>query len=178
MRDIPAIGIACVIDRPGYNFRYQEKYKQARWNLCKTAFTVCVERAAKYSLVNKCRLKVFPERCNQTEDSVLQSYYDGMRKDGMPFNASTSGQYGPLPQQQLQDILCGFKLKYKSSPMAQLADLYLWPMCMGGYDQKNRPYKRLLDDKKLIDCFLNEKDRALFGIKYSCWDLAEKTKAR
>jgi hypothetical protein len=45
MREAPVIGMACVIDRPGYNDKYREKYGRQRWALCKTAFNVAVERA-------------------------------------------------------------------------------------------------------------------------------------
>jgi hypothetical protein len=50
MRAVPAIGLACVIDRPGYNIRYLEKYADQRWMLCKSAFNITVERAVKYAL--------------------------------------------------------------------------------------------------------------------------------
>jgi hypothetical protein len=46
MKAAPVVGLACVIDRPGYNHRYSEKYGQDRWSLCKTAFVISVERAA------------------------------------------------------------------------------------------------------------------------------------
>jgi hypothetical protein len=46
MRRAPALGLACVIDRPDYNHRYKEKYADERWSLCKTAFTIAVERAS------------------------------------------------------------------------------------------------------------------------------------
>ncbi len=57
----------------------------------------------------------------------------------------------------------------------QLADLYLWPMAIGGYHSANRTYARLREDKKLIDCLLDEKAVPTEGIKYSCWDLEEAT---
>jgi hypothetical protein len=31
MKAAPVIGLACVIDRPGYNHRYLEKYGRDRW---------------------------------------------------------------------------------------------------------------------------------------------------
>ncbi len=49
IKTAPVIGLACVIDRPGYNARYFEKYGRKRWSLCKSAFTISVERAAKYA---------------------------------------------------------------------------------------------------------------------------------
>lgn len=60
--------------------------------------------------------------------------------------------------------------KNKSSPMAQLADLYLWPICVGGYHASNRPYQRLKEDGKLIECVLEEKDWPMLASKYSCFD--------
>ncbi len=50
IRTPPYVGIACVIDRPGYEARYREKYGRDQWSLCKTAFSVLVERAAKFAL--------------------------------------------------------------------------------------------------------------------------------
>lgn len=174
MRDCPVIGIGCVIDRAGYNFRYGEKYGIQKWQLCKTAFNICVERAAKYAASKDCRLKIFPEKCNKTEDALLLQYYAEMRNNGMPFDKGNSEKYRPLAHEDLSKILCEFKIKQKTSPMAQLADLYLWPMCMGGYHAENRPYKRLKEDGKFIDCLLNEEERETMSIKYSCWEHVEK----
>jgi hypothetical protein len=55
MRRSPVIGLACVIDRPGYNDRYREKYGGDRWLLCKTAFNIATERAVKYARSIGCR---------------------------------------------------------------------------------------------------------------------------
>jgi hypothetical protein len=44
---IPVVGHACVVHRPGYDVRYREQYGRQTWHLCKTAFTVVVERTAK-----------------------------------------------------------------------------------------------------------------------------------
>ena len=57
LRAAPVTGLACVIDRPGYNARYREKYGRQRWSLCKSAFTISVERAAKYARSLDCRLR-------------------------------------------------------------------------------------------------------------------------
>lgn len=167
----PVLGIACVIDRQGYNHRYQEKYGRERWSLCKTAFTVLVERAAKYADSEGCKLRVLPEKCNKLEDATLKKYYEVLRTKGMPFSQSTSSKYTPLQVGDFERLLYEFKLKEKSSPMVQLADLYLWPIAIGGYDKNNRPYKRLLEDTKLIDCLYSEEEVLNLGIKYSCFDL-------
>ena len=66
LRDAPVIGIACVIDHLGYNARYAAQYLENRWMLCKTAFSVVVERAAKFAVGQGQRLRVMPEKCNKT----------------------------------------------------------------------------------------------------------------
>jgi hypothetical protein len=174
MREAPVIGLACVVDRKGYNHRYLAMYEQNPWLLCKTAFSVVVERAAKYAKAAGCRLRVAPERCNKTEDRLLRGYYDSLKATGMPFAGDTSSKYAPLSPSELGQILYEFNPKAKTSPLAQLADLYLWPMCIGGYHTTNRPYARLLADGKLIECGLPESDWATLGTKYSCFDLVKK----
>jgi len=174
MRQVPVVGLACVIDRPGYNHRYKERYKNERWSLCKTAFNIAVERAAKHARYIGYRLRVFPERCNKPEDAILRRYYDDLKTQDMPFAADSSGKYGPLSPKEFQEILYEFKPKFKTSPMAQLADLYLWPLCMGGYHATNRPYQRLKEDGKLIECILPQEAWDKLGTKYSCFDLVER----
>jgi hypothetical protein len=167
------IGTCCVIDRPGYNDRYRERYGRQRWNLCKTAFAICVERAAKYARREGFKLKVYIERCDKETDKRMQEYYTMLRSQGMPFSADSSGKYAPLTPLELRETLYDFQRKYKSSSLIQFADLYLWPMCIGGYDNNNRTYKRLKSDGKLIDCLLPEEELPALGIKYSCWELVQ-----
>ena len=151
MKAAPVVGLACIIDRPGYNERYKEKYGDQRWMLCKTAFNIAVERAAKYANEQGCRLRVSPEKCNKPEDALLKGYFGELKNTGMPFEAEKSEKYGPLSPSDFAKILYEFKPKAKSSPMAQLADLYLWPMCMNGYHETNWTYRRLKEDGKLIE---------------------------
>jgi Protein of unknown function (DUF3800) len=174
IRDAPVVGLACVIDRPGYNHRYKERYANERWSLCKTAFNIAVERAAKYAHSLGYRLRVSPERCNKAEDRLIRGYYDDLIREGTPFAKDNSEKYGPLTSAQFREILYEFKPKFKSSPMVQLADLYLWPLCMGGYHASNRTYERLKQDGKLIDCLLDADDCPTLGTKYSCFDLVER----
>ncbi|MCD2175799.1 DUF3800 domain-containing protein [Rhizobium sp. C4] len=170
MRRAPVIGIACTIDRPGYNARYLEMYQKRPWQLCKTAFTVVVERAVKFARSKDLKLRVHPERCNKPEDSLLKAYYDELKTSGMPFAKDSSGKYAPLTSVELSASLYEFQLKYKTSPMAQLADLFLWPICMGGYHASNRPYKRLMEDGKLIECHIEKDDWPMLASKYSCFE--------
>ena len=180
MASAPVLGIACVVDRPGYNDRYKGRYGEKRWLLCKTAFAVVVERAAKYARKLGYKMRVFPERGDPDADRRAKTYYAELQATGMPFAAATSEKYGPLSATDFRETLYDFKTKFKSSPMAQLADLYLWPMCMGGYNPNVLPYRRLLEDRKLVDCHLSDEEKPHLGIKYSCWELveAQKTKAR
>lgn len=175
MRQMPVVGLACVIDRPGYNARYSGVYGRNRWLLCRTAFCVAIERAAKYARSLERQLRVMPERCNKPEDARLADYYAELRASGMPFESRTSEKYVPLLPQQFRETLYEFRLKRKSSPLAQVADLYLWPICMGGYHASNRTYARLKADGKLIECLLNEADWPNLASKYSCFESVVRT---
>lgn len=173
MVDLPVIGLACVIDRPGYKKRYVDKFGRKRWMLCKTAFNICVERAAKYAISQGAVLRILPEKCSKKDDNKLKEYYDHLKKHGLPFDQKTSGKYAPLDAATLNNVLYDFKTKNKSSPLAQVADLYLWPMCKGGYHEENRPYQQLLSSGKLMDNLHQQEDVASRGIKYSCFELAQ-----
>lgn len=173
MAQPPFLGFACVIDRPGYDARYLEKYGRQRWSLCKTAFAIVVERAAKYAAEQGYKLRVFVERSDKKVDAWMKGYYTHLRTEGMPFSANGMEKYAPLTADQLQNVLYEFRTKNKSSPIMQIADLYLWPMAIGGYDKNNRTYKRLKQDAKIIDCFLTEEQLPHLGVKYSCFELVK-----
>ena len=165
------IGIACVIDRPGYNARYHKRYGRRKWHLCKTAFAVCVERAAKYARAKGCRLRVLVEKGDKTADAQVRAYYNDLKTGGAPFSDTMSSEYSPLNAAEFTETLYEFRTKQKSSPLIQLADLYLWPMCIGGYNATVRPYRRLIADGRLIDCHLaTEEETRVLGIKYSCFE--------
>jgi len=170
MLNLSVIGLACVIDRPGYNSRYREKWGRNRWLLCKTAFCVAVERAAKFAISEGAVLRVFPERTSKVDDELLRGYFDDLRISGHPFDKKNAADYSPLTAEQYKTVLYDFKTKFKSSAMAQVADMYLWPMCMGGYHRSNRAYKALVEAGKLIDCRLEGKQLAELGVKYSCFE--------
>jgi hypothetical protein len=171
LASVPVLGIACVIDRPGYNHRYRERYGRQRWLLCKTAFSVAVERSLKHAERLGRKLKVYIERCDKETDAMVKGYYNDLRQQGMPFSTEVSAKYVPLQAEKIGKTLYDFKTKDKTSPMIQLADLYLWPMCIGGYDKSNRPYSRLMSDRKLMDAHLHPADISVLGIKYSCFEL-------
>ena len=171
---LPVVGFACVIDRPGYNARYREKYGRQQWRLCKTAFEVVVERAVKYSVERERKLRVYIERSSKSDDTLMRGYYNKLKEQGHSFNPDTSAVYNPLGSTDFAGTLYEFRAKEKSSALMQIADLYLWPMCIGGYDEGNRAYSALMDAGKLIDCHLPPEQIAERGIKYSCFDLVER----
>tara|TARA_R110002126_G_scaffold33707_1_gene105349 strand:+ start:266 stop:805 length:540 start_codon:yes stop_codon:yes gene_type:complete len=164
------LGIACVIDRPGYNHRYLSKYGRERWALCKSAFSIVVERAAKYAAGNERKLRVYFEESDRRTDQKIKEYYKELRENGMPFS-SNMDKYNPLADKSLQSILYDLKSKRKTSALCQIADLYLWPISIGGYEPSNHPYKRLMDGKCIIDAILDPEEISSRGVKYYCWDL-------
>ena len=166
--DLPVTGIACVIDRPGYQDRYLEKHGRQRWSLCKTAFSVVVERALKFAIQRNCKLRVLIERSSKKDDKILKGYYDELKISGNPFSENSS-KYGPLNADQYASGLYDFKTKFKSSPIVQVADLYLYPMCRGGYEPSYQPYVDLKKNS-LIDCHLAPEHVDAGGVKYSCFD--------
>jgi hypothetical protein len=170
--------IACVIDRPGYNRRYLEKYRGNRWLLCKTAFSIVVERSVKYAQKLGCRLRVNVERSDKTVDALLFRYYNELRGKGPPFDGDTSAKYSPLAMQAFAETLYEFQTKNKSSPPIQIADIYLWPMCIAGYKPDNKSYMALRTAGVLVDCKLLPEEIPTCGIKYSCWDLQDSAGAR
>ncbi len=167
---LPVTGFACVIDRPGYNVRYEALYQDSRWRLCKTAFAIAVERAAKHAQLRGRKLRVYVEASGKVEDRMLQAYYENLKSDGPWFDGHRSAQYAPLDSKAFAGCLYEFRIKRKQSLMMSIADLYLWPMCMGGYDESNKAYCALKVAGKLIDCHLTAEETLQRGIKYSCFD--------
>jgi Protein of unknown function (DUF3800) len=169
--DLPGLAIACVIDRPGYNVRYAERYGKKRWMLCKTAYTIVVERAAKLAMRAERRLRVYVEATGPKEDRAIKSYHSDLLANGMYFNAATSGKYSPMTAEEFSKVLLKEpKFVPKSHPLSQLSDLLLYPIIKGRYDPKYRPYRSLRNARRLIDDVLEEQEIASLGIKYSCFD--------
>jgi hypothetical protein len=101
---------------------------------------------------------------------MLKAYYDSLRGQGNPFDVQRSAAYGPLEVDVLNKVLYEFRVKDKTSLIMQLADLYLYAICRGGYEKDYRPYAELCEQKKLIDQHLEAELVPLLGIKYSCFD--------
>jgi len=167
---LPIVTFACVISKSGYNNRYRAKYGRNQWELCKTAFSIVTERAAKFSDGHGRRLKVHCEKSDPACNRVLLGYFNDMRTTGMPFSASGSASYSPMHATALKHILWDFDFKQKSSPAIQLADLVLYPMCLATLNPLNPAYVALKSAGRLIDCHLHASEIASKGIKYSCYD--------
>lgn len=170
LTSVPVVGHACVIDRPGYDGRYREKYGRQQWMLCKTAFSVLCERSAKFARRDDRRLRVYPEDGDKTADNAVRQYYCDLRENGMPFAGPDSIKYAALSADELRETLYDLKFKKKSSPLAQLADLYLYPQARGGYERDYRPYQILFSSQKIIDSVISEDEIPHLGVKYSCFD--------
>lgn len=165
------IGIACAIDRAGYDSRYREKYGRRQWHLCQTAYSIVVERAAKCARRTHHKLRVLPERSCRADERRLSRYFDDLRQRGAPFDFASSAHYAPLTAAELSETLHEMRFKSKTSPMAQVADLLLWPIALAGYDENNRAYVALRTAQKLIECQLEPAEIATHGSKYSCFEL-------
>jgi hypothetical protein len=60
---------ACVISRSGYHQRYLELYGDNTWEMTKTAFSIVVERAAKFVAKQDGKMMVYYEKMGREEDS-------------------------------------------------------------------------------------------------------------
>jgi Protein of unknown function (DUF3800) len=165
---LPIVVTGCVVHRPGYNERYLVRYGPRRWKLCKTAFHIAVERAAKYALHYGARMRVYVERRDKVTETQLKGYFDEMRNAGQPFNTETSAKYQPMTADQLRSTLFEFDVRTKESALMQVADLVLWPICRGRYAPDDRAYCLLQSWGKLLDAHCTEAN-GLLGIKYFCF---------
>jgi hypothetical protein len=171
MATIPALGLACVIHRPGYNARYKEAHGPNRWRMCKTAASILIERAAKYADSQDAKLKVLFEECGKREDRDTIAYARSLKREGMPFDQNNAAKYNCLQPDDFKRIILGEPHRItKEAGIVQVADLYLYAMIKGGYDEMYAPYKLLRSNKRLIDDHLPLDEISLRGIKYSCFD--------
>lgn len=166
---LPVVVHACVVDRPGYNRRYMQQYGPRRWRLCRTAFNIMVERAAKYAKLHDARLRVFVEQSDKRTEEQFKSYFNDARTAGLPFDPARSQKYTPLTADELRDTLFEFGVRTKASLLMQIADLVLWPVCVGGYFPDNPNLIELRLAGKLLDLHCTDRN-GLHGIKYSCFD--------
>ncbi len=166
--DFPAVGHACVIDRPKYRKRYEEKHGRQQWQLCKTSFSVVCERAAKYAAKHNRRIRLYAEKTDKKSDQKLRDYFAEMRDEGMPFS-NEQDKYGPMSPIDLKFRLIELRFKDKNCPLTQMADIFLYPICRSGYDDLYAPLKAMRENKKLIEQHLTQEEIPTMGVKYSCF---------
>jgi hypothetical protein len=169
MCSLPIVVHATVVDRPGYNKRYMQEYGPRRWSLCRTAFKIAVERAAKFARSEGARLRIYVEQSDRPNERRLKEYFDKLRAEGLPFKPDTSAKYTPMTADELRATLLEFRVKTKASIATQIADLALWPVCKGKYHPDNIALIALTRAGKLLDakCIPGS---GLLGIKYSCFE--------
>lgn len=168
---LPVAATACIIDRPGYHGRgYGERHGDQKWLLCRSAFDIVVERAAKYAAMNDRRLRVHYEGVNQDTDAKIEGYFKNLKEAGMGFSTETSAKYAPMQSDGFGKTLIDIERKDKRSKMMQIADSYLYALAKGRYDRKFDVYRRLLETGRLITTQVPGEHAATLGIKYYCFD--------
>lgn len=70
---------ACIVSRDGYLKRYLNKYGENTWEMMKSAFSIAVERAAKYAALKNGTLMVYFESAGKKEDTLLKQYFNELR---------------------------------------------------------------------------------------------------
>lgn len=174
---LPVMGIAAIIHRPGYVARYAGRYEDRIWRMDKTAFSILIERSAKYACSKGRRLRVFFERSGKQEDWDIVAFMKELKAKGMPFDGDNAAAYQGLKASEFSELVLGeSKGRTKKTPMLQIADLYLYPMAKAGYDASYKPHLALMKAGRLIDSVLSSENRPLLGIKYSCFDHLDRHK--
>jgi hypothetical protein len=169
--ELPGHVVGCVIHRPGYDARYAPIYGDHRWDLCKSAYTIVVERAAKLAARSGRRLKVYLEHTGKHENQAIKKYHADLINAGMYFDPENSGKYMPFDAKTFASTL--FKspeFVQKSNPMAQFADLVLYPIAKARYEPDYPPYRSLWNAGRIVDATLSATDVQQLGIKYFCFD--------
>jgi hypothetical protein len=166
---VPAMGLACIIDRPGYVARGYLKDNPDRWLLCRSAFDISVERAAKIARKDGRRLNVVFEQ-DAGINQIIVGYFKNLKANGHGFHAGRSDKYGPLSQAEFAETLSSIEYKPKKNSMLQIADSYLYAMARRPYDRKFDVACRLRDARKTADSCLLSEEAPSMGIKHYCFE--------
>lgn len=166
----PMLVHACIVSRDGYLKRYLNKYGENTWEMMKSAFSIAVERAAKYAALKNGKLMIYIESAGKKEDTLLKQYFNELRSQGHPFDSAKASRYSPLSTGELFRLLRGIDSKKKSNPVMQLADLCLYPVIQGKEQPDNKAFLALKNAKLLVDCYLEPNQVSELGIKYYCFD--------
>ena len=122
---LPVMGIASITHRPGYVARYFERYDGRPWRMDKTAFSILIERSAKYARSKERRLRVFFEQSGKQEDRDIVAFMKELKSDGMPFDSDTAAAHRGLEAYEFRELVLGEpKRRTKRTPMLLIADLY------------------------------------------------------
>src|SRR5258707_3235413 len=168
---IPAHVIACVVHRPGYNTRYGKKYGSERWSLCKTAYRIVAERAAKIADDRNRDLLIYVEGTGKRENRMIREHHSGLRAHDSYFDPQTSSKHVPMATADLERVLFREpKFFDKSNPAGQLSDLTVYAVVKGRYDPEYPPYKELKAAGRLVDAIFDKTEQEYRGIKNSCFD--------
>ncbi len=176
LSSVPAVGLACVIDRPGYVARgYLEKHANDRWLLCRSAFDIAVERAVKYAQSRGRKLRIVFESDPSLNETVV-GYFENLKANGLAFDAANSEKYAPLPAESFAEILSTIEYKPKSNKLLQIADSYVYAIARGKYDKKFDLWRELRDEQRVMNFALGGDAEAIkaMGVKYYCFDLKSK----
>lgn len=166
----PIIVHACVVSRHGYLKRYLEKYGEDTWEMMKSAFTILVERAAKYVATQNGTLMVYFEAAGKKEDRLIKSYFNELRSQGHPFDTVRANKYSPLSADDLSSLLRGIDSKGKKNSIMQIADLCLYPIVTSKTHPNNQAFLSLIKANLLVDCKLEPSLVDNLGVKYYCFD--------
>ena len=166
----PIVVHACVILRQGYLNRYLEKYGENTWEMMKSAFSILIERSAKYAAINNGSLMVYFEAAGKNEDNLLKQYFYNLRAKGQSFNVATSDKYSPLSANDLSKLLIGIDSKTKANSIMQIADLCLYPVVLSKDNPDNQAFLALKNANLLVDSRLQQDQVVTLGIKYYCFD--------
>ncbi len=171
LTSIPVIGFAAVIHRPGYNKRYKDMYGEKQWWMCKTTYSILIERVTRYVMNHNGTLEIRYEGVGPKEDKAIVQYAKDLKATGSPFNSDTSVKYTALTSEDYKNIILGEpRQRTKANLFIQIADLYLYPMAKRRYDSSYGAWKILFENKKVIDAILPNEEWQEKGIKYSCFE--------
>ncbi len=166
---VEVIGMGCIVDRPGYVARgYLEQHKDP-WLLCRSAFDITVERAAKIARLENRRLHIVFEQ-DAAMNSTVTGYFHNLKRNGLEFDQKNSSKYKPLSKIEFGETLGRIQHKPKSFSLLQLADSYIYAMARHAYEKRFWIYRSLRDRKKLADFALPQEQLPQLGVKYYCFD--------
>lgn len=138
--------------------------------MMKSAFTILIERSAKYAGKHDGSIMIYYEEAGKKEDKLIKHYFNELRSSGHPFDPFNAAQYAPLAGDELSQCLRGIEGKKKDNPILQVADLCLYPVARGMDNPSDQAYLALKEKNLLVDTKLESEEIKLLGIKYYCFD--------